>query len=184
MKTQLAVLAFVVLAAPCHAQPRGGVLAVDSIEAVVTVTKVNQASRTVTMRGPRGNLVEMQVPEDAQNLGQVAPGARFKVRYSEAIALAVSKGGKPSVGANETVMLAPKGGTPGGIAVRTLQASGVVEAIDYDSRYITVSGPKGGFPRSFRVPDEVKNLEQVNGGDRITVAYVQAFAIRMLPMGK
>ena len=184
MKTRFAILFLATVASTSYAQPRGAVLAVDSIEAVVTVTKVDQASRTVTMRGPRGNLVEMQVPEDAQNLGQVAPGARLKVRYSEAIALAVSKGGKPSVGANETVMLAPKGGTPGGVAVRTLQASGVVEAIDYDSRYVTMSGPKGGLPRSFRVPEEVKNLEQINGGDRITVAYIQAFAIRMLPMGK
>jgi len=182
MKTRLAVLVLAAVAGSSHAQPRGAVLAVDSIEAVVTVTNVDQAARTVTMRGPRGNLVVLQVPADAQNLGQVTPGARIRVRYSEAVALTISKGGKPSAGAAESVILSPKGGTPGGVAVRTLQASGVVDAIDYDSRYITMRGPKGGLPQSFRVPEEVKNLEQINGGDRITVSYVQAFALRMLPL--
>jgi hypothetical protein len=166
-----------------HAQPRAGVLEVDSVEAIVTVTAVDPQARTVTIRGPRGDLALVQVPPESQNLDQVKPGARFRLRYSEAVALAITKGGKPSASADETVTLAPKGATPGGISVRRFEVSGVVDAVDYFSRYLTIRGPKG-RAHSFRVADDIKNLEQINGGDRITVSYVQALAFRMLPAGK
>lgn len=172
------------LASPLHAQPRAGVLAVDSVEAIVTVVKVDQAARVVIVRGPHGNLAAISVPAEAQNLDQVSPGARFRLRYVEALAVSIAKGGKPSADAAESVQVAPKGGTPGGIAMRTLQVSGVVDAIDYDSRYLTMRGPKGSGVHSFRVPESVKNFEQLNGGDRITVSYTQALAIRMVSAGR
>ena len=182
----LAPLAALLLAlvSPLHAQPRAGVLAVDSVEAIVTVVKVDQAGRIVTVRGPHGNLAAISVPAEAQNLDQVTPGARFRLRYVEALAVSIAKGGKPSADAAESVQVAPKGGTPGGIAMRTLQVSGVVDAIDYDSRYLTLRGPKGSGVHSFRVPESVKNFEQLNGGDRITVSYTQALAIRMVSAGR
>lgn len=185
MRTLLAVasLAAAALSPLSHAQPRAGVLEVDSVEAIVTVTAVDPQARTVTIRGPRGDLAVVQVPPESQNLDQVKPGARFRLRYSETLAIAIVKGGKPSASADETVTLAPKGATPGGISVRRFEVSGVVDAVDYFSRYLTIRGPKG-RPHSFRVADDVKDLEQINGGDRIAVSYVQALAFRMLPADK
>ena len=39
-----------------HAQVKDSAVAVKETEAVVTVTKVDKEARTVTFRGPRGNL--------------------------------------------------------------------------------------------------------------------------------
>lgn len=179
----LAVAATCGISAPASAQPRGGV-AVEAVEAVVTVIKIDREARIVTFRGPRGNTATMNVPKEAQNLDQVKPGSRFKLRYAEAAAVAITRGGgKPGAGAEETVTLAPKGGNPGGSVVRRLQVTGVVDAIDYSSRYITLRGPQGGA-HSFRVANDVKDFEQLNGGDRITVAYTQALAIEMIPVEK
>jgi Cu/Ag efflux protein CusF len=172
-----ATLAF---APAAHAQPRAGAFEVDAVEAVVTVTKVDPQARTVTIRGPRGDLATLRVPDESQNLDQVKPGARFRMTYTEAAAITITKGGKPSAGADEKVQLAPKGATPGGFAVRRYEASGVVDAVDYFSRYVTIRGPKG-RPQSFRVASSFEGLEQINGGDRITVTYVEALAFRMLP---
>src|SRR5262249_41811443 len=108
------------LASPLHAQPRAGAIAADSIEAIVTVISVDQASRVVTVRGPRGNVAAISVPAEANNLDQVSPGARFRMRYVEALAVSITKGGKPSAGGDESVVVSPKGGTPGGIIMRTL----------------------------------------------------------------
>ena len=58
MKTLLAVaVAALALTPAAFAQPRAGVFEVDSVEAVVTVVKVDPAARTVTVRGARGDLI-------------------------------------------------------------------------------------------------------------------------------
>src|SRR5204862_379673 len=107
------LLAVVFLAVPslALAQPRG-VIDTNQIEAVVTVTKVDAKARTVTMKGPQGNLRTLQVPPEAQNLDKVKPGDRFKVVYAEALVLALTPGGgKPSASVDQQVKVAPKGGT-------------------------------------------------------------------------
>ena len=160
------------------AQPRGAIVT-DRIEAVVTVTKVDQKARTVTMRGPRGNLGVLHVPPEAQNLDRVKVGDRVKVVYAEAVVIALSKGGEPTATVEEQVQLAPKGGTPGGMKVRTTQISAVVDAIDYKNRYVALRGPKGNT-LALPVSEEVKNLESVKVGDKLSIAYTQALALELV----
>jgi hypothetical protein len=155
-------------------------LITEPVEAVVTVTKVDRKGRTVTIRGPAGNLHTLAVPKEAQNLDQVKAGDRFRMTYAEAAAVAVSKGGKADAGVEEMVSLAPKGAKPGGYRVRTFNVSGVVEAIDYKRRQVSVRGPKGNIV-SLPVSGEVKNLESVSVGDLITVVYSEALAMEMVP---
>jgi antitoxin (DNA-binding transcriptional repressor) of toxin-antitoxin stability system len=161
------------------AQPRGAIVT-DKVEAVVTVTKVDLKARTVTMRGPRGNLATLDVPPEAQNLDRVKPGDRVKVTYAEAAVIAITRGGEPTATVEEQVQLAPKGGTPGGIKVRTYQISAVVDAIDYKNRYVALRGPKGNT-LALPVSKEVKNLESVKVGDKLTIAYTQALALELIP---
>ena len=179
---RLFVLAFVVpvlLPFGALAQP-SVTLITEPVEAVVTVTKVDPQARTVTIRGPAGNLHTLAVPKDAKNLDQVKPGDRFKMTYAEAAAVAVTKGGKADASMEETVSLSPKGGKPGGYKVRTFKVSGVVEAIDYRKRQVSVRGPKGNIV-SLPVSAEVKDLESVSAGDRITLTYSEALAMEMVP---
>ena len=165
------------LAFVAHAQVKDRALAVQETEAVVTVTKVDQKARTVTFRGPKGNLATLAVPPESQNLDQVKPGQQYRIKYVESMIIEVRKGGKPSAGAGEAVKLAPKGAKPGGVVARTVQITGVVDAIDYTNRYVAVRGPKGNV-LSAKVADDVK-LEQFNAGDTIIVMYTEALAIEM-----
>jgi Cu/Ag efflux protein CusF len=186
MKKPFAALAVVFAlgaAQAAHAQTlKGGAIAVGQTEAVVTVTKVDADARTVTFRGPKGGVGVLNVPAEAQNLDQVKPGQRYRMKYVEALALTVEKGGKPSAGVAERVTLAPKGAKPGGISVRSAQISGVIDAIDYTDRYLALRGPKGNT-LVFRAADEV-NLDALSAGDRITLTYTEALAIEMVPQGK
>jgi hypothetical protein len=161
------------------AQP-GIAVITEPVEALVTVTRVDPKARTVTIRGPAGNLQVLSVPKEAQNLDQVKPGARFKMTYAEAAAIAVTKGGKPDASVEEMVSLAPKGARPGGYKVRTFNVSGVVEAIDYKRRQVSVRGARGNIV-SLPVSGEVKNFERVSLGDLITVTYSEALAMEMVP---
>jgi len=177
-----AVLLSLFVPAIAFAQPKGAI-ETNQVEAVVTVTKVDHKARTVTIKGPQGNLRTLDVPPEAQNLDKVKPGDRFKMTYAEALVLAVTRGGKPSSSVDRQVTVAPKGGTPGGRVVRTAQVTGVVDAIDYKNRYVALRGP-GQQTVALPVSDEVKDFDQLKVGDTVTIAYAQGLAIEMVPQEK
>jgi hypothetical protein len=166
----------------CNAQLKDAAVAGGEVEAVVTVTKVDAQARTVTFRGPKGGVATLTVPAEAQNLDQVKPGQQFRMKYLEAVAVEIYKGGKPSAAAQQQVRLAPKGGKPGGVMVNTQQVAGVVDAIDYGNRYIAVRGPKGNT-LALKVADDVK-LENLSAGDRIVLTHSEALAVEMVPAKK
>jgi len=159
------------------AQVKDSAMAVQEAEAVVTVTKVDKEARTVTFRGPRGNLGTLNVPKESQNLDQVKVGQQYKMKYVEAVAVDIRKGGAPSASAAQEMKLNPKGAKPGGVVVRTVQLAGVVDAVDYNERYISVRGPKGNVV-PLKVAQDV-DLKQIAAGDRISVTYTAALALEM-----
>jgi Cu/Ag efflux protein CusF len=180
MKMRLTAVAFaiaVVFATDVPAQASKTYQA-QPVEGVVTVTNVDRAARTVTVRGAKGNDTVVSVPPEAQNLDQVQVGSRFKVRFLEEIAVGVSPGGEPSAVAGSSVQMAPKGGTPGGTISKIVQVNSVVEAVDPASRQITLRGPLGDS-RTMRVAEDVK-LGGIKPGDSVTVSHTQALATHMI----
>jgi hypothetical protein len=180
MKTALTAAALAValaFAADVEAQASKTYQA-QPMEGVVTVTNVDRAARTVTVKGPKGNETVVAVPPEAQNLDQVQVGSRFKVRFLDEVAVSVSAGGEPSAVAGSSVEMAPKGGTPGGTIAKVVQVSAVVEAVDPASRQITLRGPLGNS-RTLRVAEDVK-LDAIKPGETVTVAHTQALATHMI----
>ena len=171
------VLAAALAAAPALAQPKGAVVG-ESVEALVTVVAVDKKARSVVVRGPRGNTLEIVVPKEAQNFDKIKQGDVFRMRYAEAVAVAITKGGEPAKGDAKGMKMAEKGANPGGVVARTRFISGVIDAIDYKSRYVAVRGPKQTV--SLKAGDDVK-LEELHAGDRISISYTQALAIEMVP---
>jgi Cu/Ag efflux protein CusF len=172
------------LAAPAPAgaqQLKDGAIAVNEIEAVVTVVRVDQEARTVTIRGPKGGVHKLKVPPEAQNFGKVKQGDRFKMKYVEALAVGIRQGGAPADTEVRDVKVAPKGGTPGGMVVRTQQRAVVIDSIDYSSRYVAVRGPAGSM--ALKVGDDVP-LEGLTAGDRVSVTFIEALAVEMVPQPK
>ena len=182
MKSKLAVILgglALVISGTVAAQTKGEAMVVDAVETVVTVVDVDQDARVVTFMGPQGRLATFNVPPEAQNLDQVHPGARFKVRYVESVAVAITKGGAASSSAGRSVSLAPKGDIPGGMVVNVRQIAGVVETIDYGSRVLSVRGPEGNL-LVMTAGEAVKGLEQIQTGDRISIEYTESLAMRMI----
>lgn len=182
-KILVAASAAVLLAAPFAAWAQAeGAVEVSQTEAVVKVVNLDRTARTVTVQGPRGRMVTLNVPKEAQNFDKVKVGSTFKVRYVEAVALALQRGGAASASVDKIVRLAPKGGTPGGVVVNTLRISATVEAIDYANREVAVKGPKGNIV-ALKVANSVQGLADVDIGDRITLVYAESIAMEMLPAG-
>jgi len=182
MKTLLSLVALAALlgAMQVQAQPKGAAVGAE-VEALVTVVGIDKEKRIVSFRGPRGNVVDMQVPPEAPNFDAVKKGSVFKVKYAEALAVSITRGGAPAKGSEQNVTVGKKGANPGGVATRTAFVSGRVEAIDMKNRFISVRGPERTV--ALEVGSDVK-LEELQVGDRITVAYTQALALEMVPQAK
>lgn len=182
MKYKLAVIfggLALVISGTAAAQTKGEAIVVDAVETVITVVEVDQDARVVTFMGPQGHLATFNVPPEAQNLDQVHPGARFKVRYVESVAVAITKGGAASSSTGRSMRLAPKGDIPGGMVVSLHQIAGVVENIDYGSRVLSVRGPEGNL-LVVTAGEDVQALEQIQTGDRISVEFTESLAMRMI----
>lgn len=176
----MAILVALVLGASAFAQTRDGAVVVESVEAVVTVVDVDREARTVLVRGPGGNDVVFAVPPEAQNLDQVHPGSKFRVKYLQAVAVSIAKGGSATSSTSRSVQMAPRGEVPGGVISTVRQISGTVETLDYDSRLTSIRGPEG-RTLIFTVDESVQGLEQIQPGDVISVEYAESVAMRMLP---
>ena len=178
-----AIALLLALAAPVGAQQlKDGAMAVDQTEAVVTVMAVDLAHKRVTIRGPKGNVETLDVPQESQNLDKVKPGDRFKLKYIEAVAVGISKGGAPEHSEARDVKVSPKGGTPGGMIVHTQKRSVMIDAVDYKTRYIAVRGANA-QTLAMKVADDVP-LEQLSAGDRVSIVYTQAVVAEMIEQPK
>jgi hypothetical protein len=161
-------------------EPKAAAVIAAEADAVVELVSVDKASRMALFKGPAGNLMYVNVPPEAQNLDRVKPGDLFRMRYLEAVALALNKGGKASGSEAQAVKLAPKGGIPGGAVVNTKQMTTVVTAVDRPSRTITVRGPQKNAV-TLKVAEDVRAFDELAVGDTIAVTYTEALALQMIP---
>ena len=154
-------------------------VSVTESEAIVELVSIDRKALTAVVRQPNGGTQTLNLPREAQNLDRVKPGDRFRMRYVEALALSLHKGGSATSSETQQVNLAPKGGTPGGTVVNTRQISAVVTAIDRASRTIAVKGPNQGT-MTLKVGDDVKSFNEIGLGDTISATYTEAIALQMI----
>jgi len=184
MKQIVTMIAAFLLLAPgfqAVAQDEPGAVVTTEMHAVVTVKGVHHGNRTVTVEGPGGERIVIRVPEESQNLYQIEPGAKFNIRYAQAVAVGLlDPNEEPSRGAGEAVRLAAKGENPGGVIVRVVEVSGRVEEIDYDTRMVVVRNAEGNL-REFLVGEDVTRFEEVKIGDMVGLRVTEALAMEMIP---
>jgi hypothetical protein len=181
LRNVLGTLAFVTMtAAAAYAQDKPRVVIADEVEAIAKVEAVNYQMRTVTLRGPQGNVVTVKVPDAAQTLDQVEVGDNVRVTYLESTAIFVAdgQGALPSAGQVEAVELAPKGAPAGGVAAQVTQITAKVEAINYHGRWVHLRGPLGRLVK-VNVPESVERFPNVRVGDQVVVGHTEAVAMKL-----
>ncbi len=184
MKSALSIAVIVVLAVgfafPAQAKekgdkPGGAVVEVSSITA--TVESIDYNARTVTLRGPNGDLVSLKVGEEAKNFNQVKKGDKVTFDYYESVAVDIQKStGEPMAAETQKVTRAKPGERPGGTIETAGHMTARVENIDYQSRMVTLKMPQGDT-MTFKVGDQVKRFNEIKKGDEVVVRYTQAVAI-------
>ena len=169
-----------VLAADAPAAATPGAVLADTTRVEAEVVGVDKKSRTVTLKGPEGNVFDVTVGKEVKNFPQIKVGDRVIAEYAEALALKLKKGS----GLRETVeksdmQTAKPGQKPG--AVKTREVDFVADVMDVDTKAgtVTILGAKGRVVK-LKIKDPAV-LAEIKKGDQVEGTYVQATGIIVVP---
>src|SRR5262245_7498066 len=117
---------------------------VESVTVRGTVAAVDKENRTVTLKGPEGNTLTLDVKDPAK-LDVVKVGDPVVATYTEAIAFQIKKVGTATPGSTiqETRVSSKPGETPAGAISREIIVTGTITAIDKKAQTVTINGPQG-----------------------------------------
>jgi hypothetical protein len=177
----LAATAFAQQPAPAAgiavASEPGKAAIVGAVEISAQVVAIDKATRTVTLKGPKGNVVDIVASDQVKNFDQIKVGDLVVARYAQALTLELRKtraaGGEAVV--REEAAKAKPGEMPAVAGARTVTILADVVAVDPKASTITLKGPKGN-----EVTLDVRNPEQfkvVKKGDQVEVTYTEALAV-------
>ena len=171
----------VALASGCATDPKPppmrGVELGESRTITAAVVAIDKADRTLTLRGPRGNVVPLEVSEAARNFDQISVGDQVRIEYYEAVAIYIGEPGRqPETDTGVTVARSAKGEKPAGYVVSTVDIVATVEAINRRTRTVTLRGPEGNTVTT-TVDPSVRAFDSLSVGDSIHVRFTEAVAI-------
>ena len=149
----------------------------EQVELEGKVISVDAETRTVVIEGELGRQVSIAAPEEAPNFDQIKVGDPVRATYIESIALAIAPvaAAEPGASVSVAVAAAPPGATPGVAFAEQIQLRAVVNAVDTETRSVTLDVPDGS-ERTLKVGEAV-NLERVKIGEQVSVTLTRALAI-------
>src|SRR5262249_55664666 len=162
----------------------GKAAVVAAAELSAQVVSVDKKTRTISLKGPKGNVMDVVAGKEVKNLNQIKVGDMVVVRYMQSLALELQpvKTGASGISVTEGAAKAEPGKRPAAGAVREIQAIAKVTAIDQRAKTISLTGPRGNT-----VTLDVQNPEQfkvVKMGDEVLVTYTEAVAVSVEPAAK
>ena len=146
------------------------------VKVTATVEAIDLTNRVVTLKGPKGNVFDLKVGEQAKNLPQVKVGDQVVAQYYESIVVQLAKPGAPGgTTASQAAESAKAGQMPGGAVASRVTVTATIVDISPKKTYVTLKGPEG-KTMDVKVKDP-KNLEGVKAGDQLEITYIEALAI-------
>jgi hypothetical protein len=162
----------------------GKAAAVRSVKVSAKVVAIDKATRTVTLKGPNGNAVDVVAGDDVKNFDQIKVGDFVVVNFVQALSLELqkTKGGAGGISEKSAMATAKPGERPAAAAAHQVTAIAKVTAVNKKAKTITLKGPRGNS-----VTLDVQNPDQfkvVKVGDEVLVNYTEAVAISVEPAPK
>jgi Cu/Ag efflux protein CusF len=155
---------------------RAGIVTTQIVTRTAKVTEVHYVNRTLVLEAKDGEVIKLDVNEEAKNFSSIQTDDLVTVEYLESVALfATEKGLVGEDGVLGAVAMAAEGEMPGGLVTETVKISASVEAIDYDTRTITLKSPEG--TKVMQVDESAKRFNNIKKGDEVHFVYTTAVAI-------
>jgi len=160
-----------------NAQAVKGVELGDAVVITAEVVAIDKEDRILTLLGPKENVVDVHVGEEARNFDQVRVGDQLKIEYYESVAIYIGKPGtQPEEDAALVVARSAKGEKPAGYAVGAVDVSALVVGIDKIKRTLTLELPEGNVV-THEVDKSVEAFDSLKVGDSIHARLTKAIAI-------
>jgi hypothetical protein len=194
-KLALALIAAAFAVAAAAQQPKTGAGAVvtsepgkasivEAAQVSAQVVSIDKATRTVTLKGPQGNTVDLVAGDEVKNFDQIKLGDFVVARYLQSLTLELKKtkvkAGEPTV--REEAVRARPGERPAAAGAREVTAIADVIGVDPKKSTITLKGPRGNVVTlNVQNPDQFKVVKK---GDQVEVTYTEAVALSVEPAPK
>jgi len=148
-----------------------------------SVEAVDSAKRSVTLKGPAGDIVTLPVGPEVQNFDQIRVGDLVVVRYLEALALELKKRGtaKRERTDRDVTERALPGERPAAVEAHEVHVVADVIALDLQTQTVTLRGPTRVVDLRVHDPEQFK---LVAVGDQVEATYIEALAIAVEPAGE
>lgn len=149
-----------------------------------TITAIDKANRTVTIRGSEGNVFDFQASDAVRNFDQLEVGDVVALDYNSAVALEIQPAGTAEVGTTvqDSQSTATTGARPGGSASETLTVVAEVVAVDTAANTVTVRGPGGNVVTLDVFREELRaRLGTLKAGDLLRTTFTEAVAVNIRP---
>jgi len=154
------------------------VLDLTEVTTVMTVKDIDLPHRLFMLEYDDGNVIAVQAADDLENIDQIKVGDKVEVTYfkSEAVYVTSPDAERPPVTESQTVQVDTKDGKPRKVTVKITERTSTVEAINYQTREVTLKDPDGKVS-TITVKPDVKNLENVKVGDQVVLQVTEAVAL-------
>lgn len=155
-------------------------IAADAAVAVASVVAVDEKTRAITLVGPEGDEWTFTAGPEVRNFAQIKRGDRVIASYYAGFALGLGPKGSGVRERIDAVRVdrAKLGDKPAGMLTRSIEAVGLVKAIDRENRAVTLQGAKQTVV--LEVSEDV-DLSQVKVGDEVEAIYIESYAINVVP---
>ena len=154
---------------------------VSTVEVSARVVSIDQKTRTVTLKGPEGNIVDIVAGDEVRNFKQIKVGDMVVARYIRSLSLELkkTKGGSRAITETDAAARAKPGERPGAGVARQVTAIADVIGVDPKAMTITLKGPRGNIvDLHVKNPDHFKVVKK---GDEVEVTYTEALALSVEP---
>jgi hypothetical protein len=144
----------------------------EAVTVSATVEAVEASTRTITLKGPKGNYVDVVAPDTVTRFSEIKVGDTITAQYYENLVVRLKHPGEKSVDSDSAAVTKGTGAKPGATAATQRTITATITAIDPKVPSITFSGPHN-WTYSSRVEDK-KALATVKVGDKVDITWTEA----------
>jgi len=151
-----------------------------TVEAQATITAIDKATRTIKLKGPKGDVKSVVAGEEVKNFDKLKVGDTVVAKYVEALVVELKKGGGLPLGMTESTgaAAAKPGESPGAGVARQVKLVGNVVSLDAATQTVTLKGKTRTVDMKVNDPEQFK---LISIGDQIQATYTEAVAIGVEP---
>jgi hypothetical protein len=186
MRTQGLVFGLGVLLAglPAAAVAQSKEIPGEKVSVTATVEAIEASTRSVTLKGPKGNYTTIVVPKTVTRFDEIKVGDTLRATYYDNVVVRLRQPNEKPSPADKTSEALTKtpGAKPGAVAATQRTIVATISAIDPSVPSISFTGPNK-WAYTSKVQDKAA-LAKVKVGDQVDITWTEALMISFEKVAK